>query len=256
MAALTLVIVNRNNSRWLEDCFSSVNSQTLAEFELLFVDDASTDDSIARFEQYSWRKGITPTLVRLPENVGVSKARITGMSRVVTDYVTNLDSDDFLISPNKLLRELQLASEQPCTIAFSRIILVDTQGSPLPTQPRRPVHEGNLQLAMLNRSIMIPRDFVMPIELYQRAGGYDPELNLYEDWDLKIRLASLSSFHYTGLDGIAYRKHNQGLSAVAMHRHLEAQARVIVKNLPLYANALTLEQLLAVLHDLKLTTKP
>lgn len=256
MAALTLVIVNHNNSQWLGDCFSSVNKQTLAEFELLFVDDASTDDSIARFEQYPWRQGITHTLVRLPENVGVSKARIAGMSRVATEYVTNLDSDDFLISEHKLLREFELARQHSCNIAFSRIILVNGKGAPLPTQPRRPIQEGNLHLAMLRRSIMIPRDFIMPFALYQKAGGYDPEINLYEDWDLKIRLAALGSFHYTGLDGIGYRRHDQGLSAVAVNRHREALARVITKNLPLYSSMLTLEQLLEVLHDLNLTTRP
>lgn len=252
MSDLTMLVVNRNNARWLHDCFTSIDRQSLPTFDVLLVDDCSTDNSVQYFENFSWRPGIRPKLIQTPEQVGVSKARITGMHQVRTSYVTQLDSDDFLLSQEKLHQELDLAKRYPRGIAFSRIIRVDTEGNALPSQPRLPILEGDLQLPMLARDCMIPRDFVLPLALYEEVGGYDPEINLYEDWDLKLRLADCATFHFTGLDGIAYRRHGSGLSAVEPYRHKEAQARVILKNLPLYTEKMTLTELNTVVKKLGL----
>ena len=252
MSELTILIANLNNASWLHDCFNSINHQTLSAFDLVFVDDSSTDESVQYFENFPWRSGIRTQLIQTPEQLGVSKARITGMSQVQTSYVTQLDSDDFLLSHEKLYQELDLAKRHPRGIAFSRIILVDTEGNALPSQPRSPILEGDLQLPMLARDCMIPRDFVLPLALYDKVGGYDPDINLYEDWDLKLRLAAHATYHYTGLDGIAYRRHSSGLSAVGSYRHKEAQARVILKNLPLYVDKMTLTELSTVAKKLGL----
>lgn len=251
-----MLVVNRNNSRWLCDCFNSIDGQTLPTFDLLFVDDSSTDDSVYRFETYPWRSGIQPRLVETGHQLGVSKTRIVGMQSVRTPYVTQLDSDDFLVSQDKLRQELDLVKRYPRGIGFSRIVLVDVMGKVLSSQARPPIIEGDLQLPMLARTCMIPRDFVLPLALYDEAGGYDPDINLYEDWDLKLRLAAIATFHYTGIDGIAYRQHGGGLSSVDLCRHKEGQARVILKNLPLYSNKITLTELGNMLKGLGLTNLP
>lgn len=253
MSDLTMLVVNHNNAHWLHDCFTSINHQSLPTFDLLFIDDSSTDDSVQYFENFPWRSGIRPRLIQTPQQLGVSQTRITGMRQVQTSYVTQLDSDDFLLSQDKLKQELNLVKRYPRGIAFSRIIWVDAEGDVLPSQPDIPILEGNLQLSMLARDCMIPRDFVLPLALYNEVGGYDPDINLYEDWDLKLRLAARATYHYTGLDGIAYRRHDSGLSAVSSYRHKEAKARVILKNLPLYLDKITLTELNTMVKGLGLT---
>jgi glycosyltransferase involved in cell wall biosynthesis len=253
MNELTIIVVNRNNARWLDTCFTSINSQSLETFDLIFIDDCSTDDSLERFEKYPWRRGVSLKSVRNREQLGVSKKRNTGMSQVKTKYVTQIDSDDFLISHDKLKRELEQVKRDHCRIVFSRIIQVDAEGIALPKQSALPVVEGNLKKPIFTRSCMIPRDFTLPLALFHEAGGYDPDINLYEDWDLKIRLAACSSYQYSGLDGIAYRRHGLGLSAVDKYRHKEAQARVILKNLPLFAGDLTISELTDIVKQLGLT---
>ena len=253
MAALTLMVVNYNNSMWLSDCLASINQQSLESFDLLFVDDRSTDESMDIFQQFKWRKGIRAAAIQTEKNVGVSKARILGMANVQTKFATQLDSDDFLLDCCKLTSELQIVQVSTNDIGFSQIVHVGGDGAPLASQPSAPILEGRLLLPFLYRRCMIPRDFVFSTDLYHRVGGYDPEINLYEDWDLKLRLAALVNFKYTGVRGTAYRRHGAGLSSVPPERHKEALSRVLLKNLPLYEQYLSVGDLCILANRLGLT---
>lgn len=252
MPELSLIVANRDNERWLKACLESINQQSIPQLRVILVDDASTDSSLSIMESFAWRNGIQAEIVRLENQVGVSEARNLAYKRVSTSYITQIDSDDFYLSRDKLLQELNLASSGPGRIGFSRIVRVDSLGNPLERQPEQPIEEGELCLQLLRRSCMIPRDFVVSLELYERAGGYDKTMDLYEDWDLKLRLAQFADFRYTGLDGTAYRQHGSGLSSAPHPRHKEAQARVVLKNLKLYENKLTLSELCDIAKALKI----
>ena len=249
MSELALLIINYNNSGWLLECFNSVNSQTLPEFDVIFVDDCSTDNSVAFFEAFKWRKGIRAELVQTDNNSGVSISRNLGASKVAVEFITQIDSDDFFLVPDKLEKELRLAKENLGGIAFSAIQLVDGDSAPLAAMGSPKIDEGDIASGIFKRDIMIPRDFTLPLELFFRAGAYDPSINLYEDWDLKLRLALLSKFYYSGVKGVAYRRHGSGLSAVDSTRHKEAQARVLLKNLNPYAQKLGYENVYASLLE-------
>jgi hypothetical protein len=68
---------------------------------------------------------------------------------------------------------------------------------------------------------------------YINAGGLDLSLKLYEDWDLKIRLASQNEFYYTGTQGTAYRRHGRGLSAAPLKEHINVMKKIFDKNIHL-----------------------
>ena len=78
--------------------------------------------------------------------------------------------------------------------------------------PDEMIEEGNLFEGIITRFCMIPRDFTMRKSNYFQVGGYDTQLKTHEDWDLKIRLAKRYPFHYTGINGVAYRQHPHSLS--------------------------------------------
>jgi hypothetical protein len=76
------------------------------------------------------------------------------------------------------------------------------------------IREGNILFEILTRSAMIPRDFLAHRDCYAKVGYYSDQFETHEDWDLKIRLARFFEFYYTGIDGIAYRRHGTGLSSI------------------------------------------
>ncbi len=112
-------------------------------------------------------------------------------------------------------------------IAYSDVELLDGNKNRLSLASRAmPPHEGIIFQGLLDRRIMIPRDFLMPAELAKGVGGFDPSLSIYEDWDYKLRLAQKASFRYTGQVGIGYRRHGQGLSAVSSRIHRQHVSRI------------------------------
>ena len=75
----------------------------------------------------------------------------------------------------------------------------------------RKLQEGDIFYGTITRTRAIPRDFVFSKDEYLQVGGYDRSLGLFEDWDLKLKLAKRNDFYYTGIRGTAYRIHRTGL---------------------------------------------
>jgi hypothetical protein len=95
-------------------------------------------------------------------------------------------------------------------------MLIDAYGQELhQVSTRKRLAEGDLYESILERSIMIPRDYLCTKQQVLTVGGYDESLPIYEDWDLKIRLAHRFAFVFSGVIGIGYRRHGSGLSATA-----------------------------------------
>ena len=83
---------------------------------------------------------------------------------------------------------------------------------------------------VVRRTCMIPRDFLFTKKQYLAAGGFDSNIPIYEDWDLKIRLSKKNQFIYSGIAGIGYRRHGTGLSSASPVYHAFWLMRLFAKN--------------------------
>lgn len=236
--SVSLIIPNCNNAPFLRQCLTSAFAQTLPFEEIIVVDDASDDDSVSIIESLS-SDAANLRLIKLNRRHGVSAARHAGMKAARSTHVTTLDSDDFFWSPDKNEREWSILegareSERP-VIAFSDIRRVSAEGESIGSVAnRRAVREGDVFSWLLFLRGFVPRDFTMARIDYMAAGGYDPAFNLYEDWDLKLRLARICDFRFTGSDGVAYRENPKGLSRTPFSRHFKAMIRIVWKNTQSY----------------------
>jgi glycosyltransferase involved in cell wall biosynthesis len=240
MIPVDLVIPNRNNARFLLQCLSSALEQTLPFHEIIVVDDASTDNSVGLLRRLA-AEHPRLRLIELPERRGVSAARNTGVLAARAPYISLLDADDFFWSPRKNEQESGLIEAhlpREDLIAFSDIRLVSELGADLGlVSARRRVREGRLFRHLLCLEGLIPRDFTFPRRLHEVTGGFDETLNLYEDWDFKIRLARLAEFRCAGEAGVAYRSNSAGLSRAPLRTHFRVMHHIAWKNtvhLPAY----------------------
>ncbi len=250
---IAVIIPNRNKGPYIRQCLDSVLAQNLRPKEIVVVDDNSEDDSRPLLESYCAQKLIT--LICLDRSMGVSHCRHRAIESTRCEYITTLDSDDFYFTTTKLEREWQciLAAPNGKTIAFSDVAVVDAAGKlQFLRSARRPIQEGDLSVWMRHFGFgtgFIPRDFLFGRSQYFEAGGFDQALSLYEDWDLKIRLADRCRFQFAHNVGSAYRQTGTGLASAPLQKHLKTTWAIFAKNAPHGPRLTALRQKLAFLRN-------
>jgi glycosyltransferase involved in cell wall biosynthesis len=230
---VSLIIANRNNSRFLRQCLESALGQSLSFDEIIVVDDASDDDSRERLRAFASNESRI-RVIFLERRSGVAVARDLGIRTAKSSHVSTLDSDDFFWNPQKNEKEWQVVRSDSGVrpvIAFSDVQRVTVDGKSLcAVSALRQIHEGAVFWPLLFLRGFIPRDFTFPRSAYFSVEGYDARFPLYEDWDLKLRLSRMCDFRYTGVSGVAYRMNPSGLSSAPAAEHFKTLCSVARKN--------------------------
>ncbi len=229
---LSVIVANYNSGDYIRDCLESIISQTYQDFEIVVCDDGSRDRSLEIIKEYEKEyPGILRVIYQVI-NSGPAYTRDQAINQARGEYITTLDSDDYYCCPEKLEREMDLVKyskidKNKDVIAFSNILFVREDKSLIgsPGSPAR-IKEGMILDKIISRNCMIPRDFIMKRSSYFETGGYDSTIPIYEDWDLKIRLAAKHEFYYTGINGTAYRRHGAGLSSAPFPLHVKWLKRI------------------------------
>ncbi len=233
---LSVIVPNYNNACYLNDCINSILPQTYTDYEIIISDDHSTDSSVAIIEDYVAKY---PQIIRAiyhKKNNGVSFNRHSAILEARGVYITTLDSDDYYYDQYKLEKEMQLVLDwkrkhNRDVCSFSNAILVNSDRTTIRLRgtPER-IKEGYLLNDLMGRSCEIPINYIVARDIYHKAGGFAFDIPIYEDWDLKIRIASICPFYYSGVTGTAYRKHGQGLSSASLLEHIQWLKVVFNKN--------------------------
>ena len=233
---LSVIVANYNNAHYLKDCLDSILKQTFNDFEIIVYDDCSSDNSAEIIEGYEKKNpGVVKGYFSF-ENKGVAMTRHESILFARGEYITTLDSDDYYYDYNKLELEMRMVFQYKKEkgkdiLAFSNIVLIREDDSLIGFWGNpESIKEGMIFNEIISRSCFIPRDFIVKKEAYHNVGGYDSRFPIYEDWDLKIRLAKLYEFYYTGVNGTAYRQHEQGLSSIPFWEKISWMKKVFKKN--------------------------
>ena len=208
----------------LAAAIDSVLAQTFERFELIVVDDGSTDGSAAIARSYAERD--PRVRYRRQENAGLGAARNAGIELARGDAIAFLDHDDVWL-PNKLARQMPLLDDT--SVVYSDTFIL-REGA-LRRDERLSDHlDGGTYPATLS-SLIAGNTIPVLTALLSRGlllahGGFDPALQGAEDYDLWLRLASAGiSFTYVPEPLAEYRVHGASMSA---DRVRMAAARLVV----------------------------
>jgi glycosyltransferase involved in cell wall biosynthesis len=172
-----------NNADTLERAARSVLDQSLAELELIVVDDGSTD---ATGEVARTLGDPRVRYLELP-HMGISRSLNAGMREARSDLLAIQDADDWS-EPDRLARQVAMLEERPeVAVVGCRMYEVDEHGNPL--APRTAFATGDVRGALM-RFNPIPNSCVcMRRHAALDVGGYDPRYRYAMDYDLWLRLA-------------------------------------------------------------------
>ncbi len=203
--AVSVIVPAYNAARTVEECVHSVLAQTYTSFEILVIDDGSTDDTasiVGRMEDERVQLLCQP-------NAGVATARNAGIAASRGSLIAPLDADDIWY-PGKLAAQVARMRRggEAMGMVYSWWTAID-EASVVRGTSSRCRAEGHLALCLFyanflgNASVPLYRRSIV-----ERVGGYDPELRARgaqgcEDWDLSLRVAACSEVgvapgHFTG----------------------------------------------------------
>lgn len=182
---VTVFIPVHNREDYICTAVNSILGQTFTDFELLVVDDGSTDATPRRLSRYS-----DPRLrvERHDANLGIPASRNHGLALARGEYIALLDSDDYAF-PERLARQVDWLDRHPDVVQIgSWCSFMDARGRPLDKVRRQPLRSDDVQSHMLFHCPVVNRT-VMARTAVLREHGYREEFPRCQDYDLHQRLA-------------------------------------------------------------------
>ena len=179
---VSVIIPTYNRRAMLLEAIDSVHAQSIREFELIVVDDGSTDGSAEHL------KGLAKTVrVERIEHRGPAAARNHGVALARAPLIAFLDSDDLWL-PAKLERQLAFMRASPdCAISQTNEIWI-RKGRRVNPGLRHRKRAGDIFIDSLRTCLISMSATMMRTELFRSLGGFDEMMDAAEDYDLWLRI--------------------------------------------------------------------
>ena len=204
---VSVVIPAYNAMTYLPETLESVLRQTFTDFEVLIVNDGSSDQIV------EWASGLVDPRVKLisQENQGSPGARNTGIAHAQGEYVAFLDADD-LWSPTKLEKQICCLEDNPAVgLVNTWTVLIDQLGKPVGRAGTFQA-EGDVWKQIVLGNFLVCSSVVVRRCCFETVGVFEPNLILCEDWDMWIRIASRYSVAVVKEPLAYYRQHLNNIS--------------------------------------------
>ena len=226
--AISVVLPVYNAAPYLRTAVESILNQTFCDFELLALNDGSTDASLSVLQQ------IAATDQRLRVISRENKGLVETLNELIVlsrgQYLARMDADD-ISRPERFARQVTYLNEHPeCVAVGTRCLLIDPEGLPIMRSVNDLEHQ-DIESAMLSGwgairgichpTLMMRRDSVM------KAGGYSADYTHAEDIDLFLRLGELGRLANIADILLEYRQHFGAVGYSQSQRQMHATIRAI-----------------------------
>ena len=201
-SAVSVIVLCFNHARFIVESLESVRKQTFQDFDLIIMDDCSSDASVSIISDWILQSGVACTFIAHEYNVGVCKTQNEALSLCQGEYIFVVAGDDRW-HPTRVEGHLKIFLQAPSDVAvlYSDAFEINEDG----IQLSKTFHEGQRPgFTMPSGRVfehLIDRNFLHPVATTLRksailnVGGYDERLTV-EDYDMLLRLANKYKFMY------------------------------------------------------------
>jgi len=203
--AVTVYITNYNYAQYLEQSIQSVLGQTFDNFELIIIDDGSTDGSQEIMQKHETRDNV---FVVLQQNRGLNATNNVALSLARGKYIIRLDADDFFDSHSLEVMVAEMERQPDLALIFPDYYIVDEYGEVV-EQVRR--HDFVNGVSLLDQPAhgactIIRRDILKTL------GGYDEAFTRQDGYDLWLNIVNSYPVKNINLPLFYYRQHGDNLT--------------------------------------------
>ena len=223
-----------NGELFFAEAIESVLSQTCAYFELIVIDDQSTDNSWKIATEYA-KKDHRIELIQTPENRGPAAARNLGLRAARGEYVAIMDGDDISL-PHRFEYQLRAFTSHEIDVCASNVILINSVGKKLFYRDYHPDVGRiiNQEIPLCNPTVMMRRS------LLETYGSFSEKHHVTEDYELYLRLWSQGARFYICPEYLLYYRLHEANRSRTQYRKKVFQETVSTKLYARQAYGLTL----------------
>ena len=226
MPKVSVVIPTYNNARFLAECIESVLVQSFRDFEIIIIDDGSTDDTAELVSTYC-----PPVRYFRQENQGIISAYNRGIKSSKSEYIAFIDSDDIMLR-DALKKGIEVLDKHPeAGFSYGQRYNMDERGNIIGLR-KGPwkysgVREGKEELNQLILHNHVNPQTIVRRRCLDEVGIFNPAFRHgSEDYDLWVRLAKRYAVAYLAESVMKYRVHS---GAITSNRKIEEIKRSRVR---------------------------
>jgi glycosyltransferase involved in cell wall biosynthesis len=220
---ISIITPTYNRAAYIGRAIESVFAQSYSDWELLIIDDGSTDTTESIVRSFIEKDSARHSLPRIfyfknEKNLGIAETRNAGLVRARGTYIAMLDSDDVWLDPEKLTKQIAAFEKdtphnesRPLGIVGTWIVCIDEQGKTMRNISFSET-DTDIRQSLLYRNHIAQSSVLFLKKAAIDAGSYDTTFSTMDDHDLwlhigtKYRIATLP-FYTTG-----YRIHSEGIT--------------------------------------------
>ena len=208
MTKVSIIIPTYNSFQYLPSAVNSVINQTYVDWEMIIVNDGSSDNT----EEWVLTQSDPRIILISQENKGKSVARNVGIERATGEYIAFLDADDYW-EPRKLEKQIQRIENSPdIGLVYTWTALANEQCKPT-GRVIGSVAQGEVWEDLVQDNIIVCGSTPMiRKECFSTVGNFSPDLPLSQDWDMWIRIAARYRFAVIQEPLVRYRQHSNNTS--------------------------------------------
>lgn len=223
--AVSVVMLVYNGSLYLRESLESILAQTFTNFELLIINDGSTDDSLDIINSCGDSR---IRVISNKTNFGVSASRNIGLENARGDFIAIMDCDDISL-PHRLQTQMKFMEDNPqIGVSGSWVSTIGDQGNQLwryPTNPEELRCELLFHNTIANSSVIMRRNILLNSRIRYKSLSYA------EDYDLWVQLAQQTLLANIPCALVNYRVHSSQLSSQANNAHTLCEKMIYLNQL-------------------------
>ncbi|MFP5229773.1 MAG: glycosyltransferase family 2 protein [Acidobacteriota bacterium] len=221
---VTVVMAVYNAAQFLEEAIASILSQSWRDFELIVVDDASTDGSSALLDRFDDPR---IRVIHHTSNQGASLSRNDALAAARGEFIAIMDADD-VCAPNRLQRQIEYLEAHPAAGLVGCAVYdnIDATGAVLYTS-RLPEDNETIQRSIQRRWCFLHSSIVFRRSLGAAAGGYRAAFEPAEDHDFVLRILERTEAHNLSEPLVTYRLNHNGLTVVG-HQYVDELRSILI----------------------------
>jgi len=251
---VSIILPTYNGARYIADAIESVQAQIFPQWELLVIDDGSTDNTLTIVQELAL-KDSRVIYLKNDHNLGIQKTLNRGLHVARGKYIARIDDDDQWIETKKLEKQVEFLDTHPdYVLVGTGVVMIDEENKEL-VRYLLPESDRDIRKKILGKNCFVHSSVLFKKEAALQFGGYDETqaTRHVEDYDLWLKLGTDGKFANLSIYATQFMLREGGLSSrnkIEQFKKNIRLAKKYKKNYPRYWSAIIRSWVRIVLYGL------